>query len=609
MSDVENAESKTGEDSEVNSRKFVDEVKFTTELRKFYSGHDQNSKKTEWTEEKIKNVIKMIEDFNKAKVLGRRPTDKEYYHAKKYDIMTFSDEKVLIVKRKSQQDPVVQIVPSSQYYQRILDTHVATGHGRRDKIIYALKDKYMVPVFAINIFLQLCKTCLSKKSFPKTGIVVKPLISDDFNRRGQVDLVDFQSSPDGEYKWMLQYQDHLTKFCFLRPLKSKEAKEVAIEILKIFLEVGCPNILQSDNGREFTASVLKEIVSLWPACKIVNGRPRYPQSQGSVERSNQDVKNMIRAWMVDNNSNNWSIGCYFAQFQKNSSYHSTIARTPFKALFGDDPRCGLTSTHLSKNVISQFEMEEDLETFLETTNDNEHKTVNDDENITSYQENLCKTRDIATESIIMTESITETERVKVLVVGSESTVANTNHILHDFDVIAHEIENPKIVGESDTLFCHICNQESSGAHTCIKCKRITHGICGNSTENNDEGYGSQLICNLCANEINILRERKDSHLNLKRAAEKMTAHSSKKFKNIDVGATVLVEVPKVDRGPLDSKNVVGKVLEKRNELYKVGTSFGVINDWLPRNAVLPTPEEILTDDLPEVRLLFLLLYL
>lgn len=31
-------------------------------------------------------------------------------------------------------------------------------------------------------------------------------------------------------------------------------------------------------------------------------------------------------------------------------------------------------------------MEEDLETFLETTNNNEHKTVNDDENITSSQD-------------------------------------------------------------------------------------------------------------------------------------------------------------------------------------------------------------------------------
>ncbi|XP_056635913.1 hydroxyacyl-coenzyme A dehydrogenase, mitochondrial-like [Diorhabda sublineata] len=41
----------------------------------------------------------------------------------------------------------------------------------------------------------------------------------------------------------------LVSFCFLRPLKSKHAKEVAVEITEIFLEVGCPHILQSDNGR------------------------------------------------------------------------------------------------------------------------------------------------------------------------------------------------------------------------------------------------------------------------------------------------------------------------------------------------------------------------
>lgn len=80
---------------------------------------------------------------------------------------------------------------------------------------------------------------------------------------------------------------------------------------------------------------------------------------------------------------------------------------------------------------------------------------------------FCETLDIAAESIIMTKRMTETERVKVLVVGSESTVANTNHILHDFDMIAHEIENPKKVDESHTVFCHICNKESSWAHTCI----------------------------------------------------------------------------------------------------------------------------------------------
>ncbi|KAK9744168.1 hypothetical protein QE152_g8036 [Popillia japonica] len=51
-----------------------------------------------------------------------------------------------------------------------------------------------------------------------------------------------------------------------------------MELLKIFLEVGCPH---SDNGRKFTAAVIQELTSLWPTCKIINGRPRHPASQGS----------------------------------------------------------------------------------------------------------------------------------------------------------------------------------------------------------------------------------------------------------------------------------------------------------------------------------------
>ncbi|GFW47535.1 SCAN domain-containing protein 3 [Trichonephila clavipes] len=92
------------------------------------------------------------------------------------------------------------------------------------------------------------------------------------------------------------------KFSFLRPLTSKRATELALELLKIFLEVSCPRILQSDNGREFTATVIQELKNMWPTCKIVYGRPRHPASKGSVERSNQDVEAMLRAWLIENNT-------------------------------------------------------------------------------------------------------------------------------------------------------------------------------------------------------------------------------------------------------------------------------------------------------------------
>jgi hypothetical protein len=45
------------------------------------------------------------------------------------------------------------------------------------------------------------------------GVVVRPILSSSFNSRGHVDLVDMQSMPDGIYRSIMNYEDHLTKFC------------------------------------------------------------------------------------------------------------------------------------------------------------------------------------------------------------------------------------------------------------------------------------------------------------------------------------------------------------------------------------------------------------
>lgn len=61
---------------------------------------------------------------------------------------------------------------------------------------------------------------------------------------------------------------------------------------------------------------------------------------------------------------NWAIGCYFVQFQKNSSFHRTIKRSPYKALFGTEPKTGLHSSHISKELLEKLVTEEDLDHLL-----------------------------------------------------------------------------------------------------------------------------------------------------------------------------------------------------------------------------------------------------
>ena len=56
-------------------------------------------------------------------------------------------------------------------------------------------------------------------------LVVKPIQSEMYNSRCQIDLVDMQSMSieydNKEYRFILNCQDHLTKFVHLRPLTGK----------------------------------------------------------------------------------------------------------------------------------------------------------------------------------------------------------------------------------------------------------------------------------------------------------------------------------------------------------------------------------------------------
>ncbi|XP_047476452.1 KRAB-A domain-containing protein 2-like [Penaeus chinensis] len=168
-----------------------------------------------------------------------------------------------------------------------------------------------------------------------------------------------QSMPHSNFKWIIGYQDHLTKFCILRSLQTKRAAEVAFQLVDIFLLMGAPAVLQSDNGSEFTSRVITELKERWPSLTMVHGKPRHPQSKGSVECANGDIKDMLVTWLADNNSQDWSVGIKFVQFQKNAAHHSGIKCSPYSAIFGCEARVGLTSSPLPTEVVSRLESEDD----------------------------------------------------------------------------------------------------------------------------------------------------------------------------------------------------------------------------------------------------------
>jgi hypothetical protein len=62
------------------------------------------------------------------------------------------------------------------------------------------------------MFLKFFGPCQIKLSSKRKGLVVKPIIHSEMISRCQVNLIDMQSQVDGEFRFIIVYQDHLTKF-------------------------------------------------------------------------------------------------------------------------------------------------------------------------------------------------------------------------------------------------------------------------------------------------------------------------------------------------------------------------------------------------------------
>jgi hypothetical protein len=159
------------------------------------------------------------------------------------------------------------------------------------------------------------------------------------------------------------------------------------------LYVRCPIILQSDSDREFSNKIIQNLADMWPGMSVVHGKPRHSQSQGSVERSNQDVRDMLVAWMCDNNTKTWCEGLRFIQSKKNQAPHAGIKTSPYEAMSGTAQRIGLGDSPLTEGMYSSIETEELEQLFKAGKNNsrdkedkeeaNQHDRKDEDENQTN----------------------------------------------------------------------------------------------------------------------------------------------------------------------------------------------------------------------------------
>ena len=195
----------------------------------------------EWAELKGKN-IRIVADEEHAEaidfLLRYDAGDAQPVAAKHHRwLRTLALEDFGGVKKLVRKESRLEAVRESGLFDKLNDAHISMGHAGRDKMTEKLgRTTFNVSSRLVNLFLSTCAICDEKRSRPRKGVVVKPIISAGLNSRAQVDLI---CEKDGEYSYVLDYQDHLTKFVSLRVFMTKRAEEVAYHLIDIFLYFWC----------------------------------------------------------------------------------------------------------------------------------------------------------------------------------------------------------------------------------------------------------------------------------------------------------------------------------------------------------------------------------
>ena len=188
----------------------------------------------------------------------------------------------------------------------------------------------------------------------------------------QVDLIDVSewSYFNNKTTFLMNVKDLYSKFGWSIPVKNKSTAVIAERLQDLFLVEGFPEVLQTDNGTEFVGEQMVEMADRW-GIEMRHGEPYKSSTQGSVEKFNSTVRNLIHQHQV-----NWKVKRYidhlpFLIYSYNTTVHSATGYTPFQVFRKKDEKFGLDAVvqkairanakmMIKKNLKSQIKELPDL---------------------------------------------------------------------------------------------------------------------------------------------------------------------------------------------------------------------------------------------------------
>lgn len=124
---------------------------------------------------------------------------------------------------------------------------------------------------------------------------------------------------------------YFSKWPELIPLREKTGKSVANALFKLFTRYGCPEVIISDQGREFNNQIEKRLMELTGVHHRVTSA-YHPQANGLVEKQNSTTTQCLKACIET--QEDWLPCLDSLAMSFRASQHTSTGKTPYEMVYG-----------------------------------------------------------------------------------------------------------------------------------------------------------------------------------------------------------------------------------------------------------------------------------
>ena len=149
--------------------------------------------------------------------------------------------------------------------------------------------------------------------------------------------------------YLLVIQDYFTKWADAVPLPDQSASGITTELIKFFCTYGPPQILHSDQGRNFESAIFTQVLDAFGVHKS-RTTPYHPQGDGMVERFNRTLLQLLRTYVTS--QHDWETYLPHVLYAYRTSQHTATGVSPFLLLYGRQPAPCPLATQLGYDLLS-----------------------------------------------------------------------------------------------------------------------------------------------------------------------------------------------------------------------------------------------------------------